>query len=158
MDFIPGNTKKPTFRIEYDGAGFRATGDVSVIQGHKIPLEEGKRDDGIFVEWHWDGEVLTVRNDRYGIYPLFYAGDNKKIAISTSIFGVLNADNERKLDFDALAVFFRTGYMIGNDTPFKNIRSTEFGFEVGPGAIRDIANSSRRVLPKYAIRVISGCD
>lgn len=53
--------------------------------------------------------------DRYGFRPLYRSGDD----ISPSLFALPRSD----LDWDALAVFIRLGYFVGNTTPFKGIRS-----------------------------------
>lgn len=74
------------------------------------------------MEWRWDGERLEVINDRYGIYPLYYACWNNEIRLSPSIHHVLKGDFPKTLDTAALAIFYRLGFFIGEDTPFEQIR------------------------------------
>ena len=87
------------------------------------PLEYGREvPDGVFASWTWDGSTLLARNDRYGLQPLFYALDGDGIALSSSLPRLLLAGAPTDLDDAALAVFLRTGYFVGEDTPFRAIR------------------------------------
>jgi len=91
--------------------------------GHRIKNKNKNiADDGVFVDWLWNGNKLTITNDRYGMFPLYYAYFNESLYISPSITQILKADISRELDYPALSIHFRLGYMIGNDTPFKHIR------------------------------------
>jgi hypothetical protein len=88
------------------------------------PLDQaGTRPDGVFAEWGWDGSRLLARNDRHGLHPLFYAVDGATIALSPSIPRLLLEGAPPELDEPALAVFIRTGYFVGEDTPFRAIRA-----------------------------------
>lgn len=75
-----------------------------------------------FAEWTWDGTRLTVRTDRYGFFPMFYHATDGAIAISPSIVALLEAGAPTHLDDTALAVLLRTGFLVGEDTVFRNIR------------------------------------
>jgi len=44
---------------------------------------------GVFAFWSWSANRLTVRNDRYGFYPLFYFVRRDEIAVSTSILKLM---------------------------------------------------------------------
>lgn len=91
--------------------------------GHRIDLGPSRGPGGNWARWRYDGEVLAATTDRYGAYPLFYAGDGSSIAVSPSIDCLLGLGVERVLDFDALAVFLAVGYYVGADTPFVAIRA-----------------------------------
>lgn len=96
-------------------------GTVSVVgEPH---AEYGWRPTGSFAEWEWDGKCLTVRNDRYGIYPIFYHRSPDGIAVSTSISALLELTGDTDFDEGALALFLRLGWLTGEDTLFKNIRA-----------------------------------
>jgi len=83
----------------------------------------GQRDDkGVFLHWNWDGSRLTVQNDRYGLYPLFYCARGDSIWVSPSLEHVARGNSQRQLDLSALAVFHRLGHLVGEDTPFEDIR------------------------------------
>ena len=70
----------PYFKARMNPAGFEVEGTPACQFGHRLP--EG---DGIFAAWSWDGERLTVTNDRYGFYPLFYSEREGEIAVSSSL-------------------------------------------------------------------------
>lgn len=91
-------------------------------RGRRIPVSGKSLDDGCFVEWHWDGRQLVVENDRHGFYPLFYSCVGQEIWVSTSLEGVLRGNARRAFDLPALAVFFRFGQFVGDDTAFEDVR------------------------------------
>jgi hypothetical protein len=78
---------------------------------------------GVFVFWSWSANRLTVRNDRYGFYPLFYFVRRDEIAVSTSILKLLALGASPEFDVAGLAVFLRTGSFVGERTPFKEIHA-----------------------------------
>ena len=79
--------------------------------------------DGIFADWDWDGQRLHIRNDRYGFLPLYYFVSPFEIGVSPSISRLLSLGASSDLDDGAMSVFLRVGYMLGEDTPFKEIRN-----------------------------------
>jgi asparagine synthase (glutamine-hydrolysing) len=114
---------EPFFRATTVGrSGYETAGNPLCAFGHK--LEPTARDipDGIFAEWSWDGSRLTVRNDRYGAYPIYYFTRPGEICVSTSIPELLAQGAPAELDERGLAAFLRLGFFIGVDTPFKAIR------------------------------------
>lgn len=114
---------RPYLHLRYHNQQVQVAGQIRCRLGKAVPVP-GADDapDGIFVDWHWDGESLSVSNDRYGLYPLFYAAFDQQILISPSIFALLNSAVPKDLDYPALAVLYRIGHVIGNDTPFRHIR------------------------------------
>lgn len=105
------------------GNNYATIGETIGMRGHKIGGPRSQTDDGIFVEWLWDGDKLQVRNDRYGMQPLFYFADENQVAISNSILRLLEAGASRELDDAALAAALRIGFFLGEDTPFRAIRA-----------------------------------
>lgn len=73
--------------------------------------------------WRWDGETLEVTSDRYGCGPLFWSGDQHRIRVATSIPLLLSQGASAEPDDDAMAVFVRLGFFLGEDTPFAGIRA-----------------------------------
>src|SRR3954468_8443733 len=69
--------------------------------GTPVEREDGTTD-GIWAAWRWDGRQLSVRNDRYGIYPLFYSATPDRILLSPSVATLLALGAPRDLDDDAL--------------------------------------------------------
>jgi len=57
--------------------------------GHKITKRQDRKSDGIFVEWQWERDRLTLWNDRYGIYPIYYCHKGDEIWISPSIIKLI---------------------------------------------------------------------
>jgi len=79
--------------------------------------------DQVFARWQWSGDQLVVENDRWGIQPIFWAATPNAVYVSPSLDALLDAGVSTTLDDAALAVFLRTGYFVGNDTPFISIRT-----------------------------------
>lgn len=88
------------------------------------PLDFGRAiPDGAFAVWEWDGTTLTVRNDRYGLQPVFYWSQEGNLGISSSLPRLLLEGAPADLDEPALAIFIRAGYFVGEDTAFRAIRA-----------------------------------
>lgn len=113
---------KPFFRATLKSGFVHSEGAPSCLLGRRVPLGVGQPDDGVFVEWVWDGQRLIVKNDRYGLYPLFYCAKADSISISPALENVVRSNSSRQLDFPALAIFFRMGHFTGSDTPFEDVR------------------------------------
>jgi len=114
---------KPFFVARIRGGQVEIKGEPHCNLGHRI---DGG--DGVFAEWHWDGETITATNDRYGFYPLYYYHDGDSFVVSPSLIRMMPFCRQREFDGPALGVYFRTGSLIGEDTPFLNIKV------LGPGA------------------------
>lgn len=108
---------KPYFLAEYNPSGTRQEGQNSARLGHQ--LSDG---DGNFVHWDWDGECLTIENDYFGMYPVFYYCKAGKICVSPSIETILKCGVDVSFDYRALSVFIRMGMYIQHDTPFEYIK------------------------------------
>lgn len=112
--------------------------------GHRLGGCDVADADGIFAEWDWDGRRLVVCNDRYGLQPLFHAIlPGGGIAVSPSIIQLLALGASTQLDLDALSIFFRFGYFLGEDTPFQSIRT------VPPNAVFEWADGKLTCRARY---------
>jgi asparagine synthase (glutamine-hydrolysing) len=110
-------------RVRKTAAGPRVDGQTHCLLGSPVaPDRPGGPRQGIFAEWAWDGLRLTVRNDRYGFYPLFYYQGPHEILVSGSIPKLIELGAPTDLDEPALAVFLRMDTFVGDDTPFAQIR------------------------------------
>lgn len=93
--------------------------------------------DSIYAEWQWDGHRLSLRNDRYGMLPVFAVLEPNRVILSTSIQGALEAGAPADLDPAAMAVILRLGHPVGDDTPFQSIRTippgVTFHWDTAPG-------------------------
>ena len=114
---------KPFFFVRMVNGQAETKGDSHCRLGHKLDAHDRNTPDGVFVEWHWDGETLTVTNDRFGFYPVYYYQDGDSFAISPSIIRMMPFCRRRDLDGPALGVYYRKGSFIGNDTHFKFIKA-----------------------------------
>ena len=70
---------EPCFTVAMRGSVIEASGPARFFRGHIIDTGRTDCPDGIFAEWSWDGRRLTVRNDRYGVAPLFYCHENGRL-------------------------------------------------------------------------------
>jgi len=142
---INNSLQMPFFHARKDRDRVYTKGDAHCFSGHKIK-GQGHDGDGIYTEWSWDGDRLTIRNDRYGFYPLFYSRQENEICVSHSIFRLLAEGAAPEIDPTAMAVFLRLGYFIGEDTPFRSIRT------LPPDATLEWQDGRRTVSGRYAIR------
>jgi len=113
----------PFFRVDRRGEAIETRGQSRAVFGHRIPSGTQSMDDGIFASWFWDGTRLAVDNDRYGFFPLFwFRTPNGGVCISSSLVTLIEQGASTDLDIEALAVFFRLGFFVGDDTPLSAIK------------------------------------
>ncbi|HSK73909.1 MAG TPA: asparagine synthetase B family protein [Pyrinomonadaceae bacterium] len=101
---------------------FAEKGNGEIKVSGNLQAEFGSHD-RVFAGWNWNGENLTVTNDRYGFYPMFYAEDKGKFAVSPSLTKLIELGFSQDFDEDAFSVFLRFGWFIGEDTMFNSIRA-----------------------------------
>lgn len=82
----------------------------------------GERPDGVWAEWRWENDALTVRNDRYGYLPIYYVADAEEVCVSPSLIDVVRRTRRRNWNPAALGVFVRIGSFVGDETPFRDVR------------------------------------
>jgi hypothetical protein len=119
-----GALDRPYFLVRKRGERTETRGQASAEFGHQIPSTTHPVSDGIFARWRWDGSQLVVDNDRYGFHPLFWSRlPGGGVCVSPSLVTLLEQGLPGELDTEALAVFFRLGYFVGDDTPFSAIKT-----------------------------------
>ncbi len=111
----------PYICVRRSASGVEFEGQASCNLGYRTKTAAGGNEEGIFACWQWDGTRLTVRNDRYGFFPLFYFRDTRGVCISTSLAKLLERGASNQLNAAGLAVFLRLGWFIGDESPFQNI-------------------------------------
>lgn len=99
----------------------------------------GNRDCNAFVDWNWDGKTLTVENDRYGFYPIYFLIKNNEITVSPSIAKILEFTSSIEFNENAFAVFLRLGWLIGEDTLFNSISA------LPPGSVLTWQNGKLKI-------------
>lgn len=119
---IEGLRREPCFTVDLAGDRIETSGPAEFFRGHAIEVPDD-RPDGIFASWSWDGARLTIRNDRYGAAPLFYAVEGTRLTVSPSLVRLVDAGVSTEFDAPALALFLRLGFFVGNDTPFRSIQT-----------------------------------
>src|SRR3954462_8076433 len=100
------------FHARFSGGTTETFGDARVSLGNRAGT--------VFADWNWDGEQLTLTNDRYGFYPIYYFRRDSEFAVSPSISKLLELVGDLELDDSAFSVFLRSGYVIAEDTLFKS--------------------------------------
>jgi hypothetical protein len=112
-------------------------GDLSCCAGHRLRLADASVD-GVYAGWSWSNGQLVVEQDRHGFFPLFEWRQTGTRVLSTDLLTLLEIGAPHALDLDALSVFVRAGFFVGNDTPFAAIRAV-----LPPPALRRRLDISR---------------
>lgn len=121
---LTGGVNFPYFLVQKHDERIEVRGEATAEFGHQISSDSHAVADGVFARWHWDGTRLVVNNDRYGFFPVFWSSlPGGGICISPSIISLVAQGVSTQLDVEALAVFFRLGFFIGDDTPFSAIKT-----------------------------------
>jgi asparagine synthase (glutamine-hydrolysing) len=80
---------------------------------------------GAFIIAIWDKPryQLLIANDRFGLYPLYYAHYNGRFIFAPEMKGILcDPDFHRKLDLTALAEYMRFQHLLGDKTFFEGLK------------------------------------
>lgn len=91
------------------------------------PLIRKGREEGVFARWRWEDATFRAHAGPHGFYPLFYWQRGAELVVSPSLLKLLECGAPTDLDDDAVAVFLRIGYFVGDDTPFRAIRGMPAG-------------------------------
>jgi len=67
------------------------------------------------IQWPFDD------GDPFGLRPRFWTATADVLLVSSSLAALLAAGAPREIDYRAMAVFLRTGFFVGDDTPFAAI-------------------------------------
>ncbi|MDB4223417.1 asparagine synthase-related protein [Granulosicoccus sp.] len=120
-----------TLIIRSNGAGgWHGTGDADIALGYSLESDTNSAAEGVWARWKWDGTRLVLSNDRFGFLPVFYAFLPNGFGVSTSALSLVQAGASAAFDDAAIAVFLRLGHYVGEDTPFKAIRTLAPGTEL----------------------------
>jgi len=80
---------------------------------------------GVFVLAIWDRlqKKLLIANDRFGLYPLYYAHYNGRLVFSPEVKGILCDDGcNRQVDMRALSEYMRFQHLLGDKTFFEDLK------------------------------------
>lgn len=92
--------------------------------------------------WEWRSNALKIFADRLGLVPIFYSVQRSEIHLSDSLARIAVALPSAQWDLDALAVFLRLGFFVGDDTPFQ-------GVKVLPPGTRAMITAACFEVPRY---------
>lgn len=118
-----GSTHPAKFFVRRINDQYSYIGSPSEFLGYKVASRTSPHEDGIWAEWRWHQEQIELRNDRYGMFPLYIYNTSDTFGVSTHIEDLLQNGAPVELDDAAISVFLRLGFFIGNDTPFLKIRA-----------------------------------
>ena len=110
------------FTIQLTSRGPQTDGPPEAFLGYRFSGQTAP-DDGVWVKWLWDGSRFVLANDRFGFRPVYYFAIGSAFGVATRIDDLLLAGAPVELDDAAIAVFLRLGFFLGDDTPFRHIRS-----------------------------------
>jgi asparagine synthase (glutamine-hydrolysing) len=114
-------------QLKAKGRPFRNDGDLELV----LQLYEKEEEqfihhlEGAFVLVIWDRSrrKLVIANDRFGLYPLYYAHYDGRLAFAPEMKGILCDSNfHQELDLTALAEYMRFQHMLGDKTFFKGLK------------------------------------
>jgi asparagine synthase (glutamine-hydrolysing) len=130
MVFLSGefyNTEKLHRDLKAKGHRFQDDSDLELVL--RLYEEKGEQFihdlEGVFVLaiWNRSRQQLILANDRFGLYPLYYAHHDGKLVFAPEMKGVLCDPHFRKeLDLTALAGYMRFQQLLGHKTFFEGLK------------------------------------
>lgn len=118
--------------LERAGVRFQSQSDTEVLL--YAFAREGEeclsRLNGIFAFAVWDDErkILTIARDQLGVKPLYYYWDGRRLIFSSEVKAILeHPEVPRRIDRQALNLYFRFLYVPGPRTMFAGIRKLQPG-------------------------------
>jgi asparagine synthase (glutamine-hydrolysing) len=115
-------------RIELEALGhrFRSSSDTEVVLEAIAEWGAGafERFNGMFALAVWDRErrELTLARDRYGIKPLYWIADSRRLLFASEIKALLNHPDMRvEIDREALLEYFTFQNIFSQRTLFKGV-------------------------------------
>lgn len=143
------NFRELRAELEAKGHRFRSRGDVEVVL--RLFAEEGigclARLNGMFALALWDGRarVLHLARDRFGIKPLFWLREDRRIAFASEVRALLAGGFpvRRDLDRAELRHYLALGFPSPNGTLLEGVRA------VPPGSVLSIGVTGGEKLGSY---------
>jgi len=94
----------------------------SLSQCDPFIINEGEVVYSLKAGWSVNTNGIDLFSDRLGMIPLFIYQQPDLVSISDSLRELVGVITNPRIDFDALAVFLRLGFFIGNDTPVYGVK------------------------------------
>jgi asparagine synthase (glutamine-hydrolysing) len=119
-------------RLTDAGHQFKTNSDTETIvhlyEDHGADCAKHLRGMFAFALWDERARNLVLARDRFGIKPLYVAVTAEQITFASELKALLQLfPGERSLDWRALEMYFRLGYIPAPYTPFQGIRKLEPG-------------------------------
>ncbi len=144
--------------LQARGYAFRSESDTEVILAayREWGLDAVTRFRGMFAFALWDAQarVLHLCRDRFGVKPLYYVHDGKRLVFASEIKGLHAAGcTGSAIDPVALSEYVQYGYVCAPRSVFASVRS------VRPGTIVSFGEDLHRVEREYwSLRDLFGAD
>jgi asparagine synthase (glutamine-hydrolysing) len=129
MVFLSGefyNTAELRRDLKAKGHCFQGDSDIELL----LRLYEARGEqfihglEGAFVLaiWNRSQRELIIANDRFGLYPLYYAHYDSKLVFAPEMKGILcDPDFRQELNMTALAEYMRFQHLLGDKTFFEGL-------------------------------------
>ena len=112
----------PFLKIQKRQNNYFVDGETHCQLGSRFTTPDKSQPQGIFAEWQWQDNILQANVDLFGFYNLFYYATDQEIIISPSLIQIIAQGAPRDIDQRMLNLFFRIGYCVDENTPFKHIK------------------------------------
>lgn len=111
----------PYVQLVLTGEAVRVSGQRAADFGH--PPGGGTHDlADPFARWRVTACTLNAVTDRYGAYPIYWWVGPRQIALASRVDTLLALGTPTDLDWEALAVFVRLGFYLGDSTCLRAVR------------------------------------
>ena len=110
---------------------------------------------GMFAFAWYDGETntLSLVRDRAGVKPLYYYFDGSLFIFGSELKALMALDRfPREIDYDALGLYFRYGYIPSPHAIFRNV------YKVEPGEVVEFQLESRTITKRRYWDVLNAYD
>ena len=114
-----GLKKVPSITITINNSNLNSSLNGAGFAGYRYAPT---RTHGSFMEWDIGSQEATIKRDRLGLMPIYYATTEDSLFISGSILDIAKKLKIKNIDESAVAAFMRFGSYIGNTTCFHEIK------------------------------------
>lgn len=129
-------------------AGLRTSGDVEVL--YRLLRKRGAKAlttlNGFFAFAYANekGDLLLAR-DRFGVKPLYYFYDQKKLVFASELKPLLELTGPRRLNARMIYTYFRLNYCAGNETIFEGV------YRLAPGQLLRLSDGRIQTEQWYSV-------
>ena len=114
-----------------DGYSFQTTSDTEVLLYlfHQMGNKCWEKLNGFFAVaiYNHQSQELTIARDRFGIKPLYYYIEDKKLVFASELKAILAYGIDKKIDYKALNLYFKLNYIPAPHSIIKNVKKLDPG-------------------------------